>query len=406
MLKKINTLIIKNNFLKIFFYSFIFISKRIFFNKPFPKSLIFPYENIKKKIHNSEIKIYKEKILTKSKAICLKEDKSEELKPINTYFYNYLIKAKNENNFSLRNGYFFYNESYFYEKSRLYYQNNIKNLNEIRFFNYLDFFKFFSFINQYSFLNIAINPIKKKVNYIVNLSTYNNDSYYHWLLVPGLLALSSIKNIKKIIKKSYFYLSPSLKKKTPKYVLDVLRLLKINKNKIIYSNIRSKIIITTLQDYRKVGVSPKHLKFLRKIFLKKIKQEKNFEKIFISRSNASRNLTNEDEIFNYLERYHNFKKINLELLKFEDQVSIFNNAKIIIAPYGAGLANITFCKKGTKIITIFSSSLVRNEYYVIADALNLQYYYIVGSSSNYFKGDYSLSLDKLKRLLNTKSLQN
>jgi len=130
------------------------------------------------------------------------------------------------------------------------------------------------------------------------------------------------------------------------------------------------------------------------------------KKIFISRSNASRNLTNEDEIFNYLERYHNFKKINLELLKFEDQVSIFNNAKIIIAPYGAGLANITFCKKGTKIITIFSSSLVRNEYYVIADALNLQYYYIVGSSSNYFKGDYSLSLDKLKRLLNTKSLQN
>lgn len=406
MLEKINTLKIKNNLLKIYFYNFIFISKRIFFNKSYPNSLIFPYKNIKKKIHNTEIKIYKEKILTKTKAICLKEDQSEELKPINTYFYNYLIKAKNQNHFSLRNGYFFYKKSYFYEKSHLYYQNNIKNINEIRSFNYLDFFKFFSLINRYRFLNIAINPIKRKVNYIVNLSTYNNDSYYHWLLVPGLLALSSVKNIKKIIKNSYFYLSPSFKKKTPKYVLDILRILKISKSKIIYSNIKSKMIITTLQDYKEVGVSLRHLKFLRKTFLKKNKQEKVYEKIFISRSNASRNLTNEDEIFSYLERYHNYKKINLELLKFEEQVSIFNNAKIIIAPYGAGLANITFCNKGTKVINIFSSSLIRNEYYAIADALNLKYYYIIGSSSSYFKGHYSLCLDKLIRLLNTKFLQD
>ena len=37
-------------------------------------------------------------------------------------------------------------------------------------------------------------------------------------------------------------------------------------------------------------------------------------------------------------------------LNFEDQIYIFNNAKIVISPHGAGLTNLIFCKKGTKIL--------------------------------------------------------
>ena len=37
----------------------------------------------------------------------------------------------------------------------------------------------------------------------------------------------------------------------------------------------------------------------------------------------------------------------------KNQITLFNNAKIIIAQHGAGLFNLIYCKPNTKIIEIF-----------------------------------------------------
>jgi hypothetical protein len=47
-----------------------------------------------------------------------------------------------------------------------------------------------------------------------------------------------------------------------------------------------------------------------------------------------------------------FKSIYLEFVPFEEQVKYFNNAKLIVCAHGACMANMFFCKEGTKIIEV------------------------------------------------------
>ncbi len=77
------------------------------------------------------------------------------------------------------------------------------------------------------------------------------------------------------------------------------------------------------------------------------------EKIFISRKNApARNIINEDEIFHLFEQ-KGFIKYTLETLSTLEQITLFHNAKIIVAAHGAALINTLFCKPSTHIIEIF-----------------------------------------------------
>lgn len=47
-----------------------------------------------------------------------------------------------------------------------------------------------------------------------------------------------------------------------------------------------------------------------------------------------------------------FKSYFLENQSFEEQIKIFNNAKLIIMAHGAGMSNLFFCKSGTTIIEV------------------------------------------------------
>ena len=65
-----------------------------------------------------------------------------------------------------------------------------------------------------------------------------------------------------------------------------------------------------------------------------------------------------DCIENFLEnKYkHIFKSLYFEKLDFEEQVKIFNNAKLIICSHGAVMSNMFFCKEGTTIIEVTCGS--------------------------------------------------
>ena len=98
-----------------------------------------------------------------------------------------------------------------------------------------------------------------------------------------------------------------------------------------------------------------------KYILKKKKDNIKFpNKIFIDRRNEKnttghRSLLNEEEIVSFLNNA-GFKAIKLEETNFIDQVNIFNNAQIIVGLHGAGFANISFCKPGTKVIELKNNS--------------------------------------------------
>ena len=80
--------------------------------------------------------------------------------------------------------------------------------------------------------------------------------------------------------------------------------------------------------------------------------KKGYEKIYVRREDANyRVILNESDLIDKLKK-NGFYVINTSQYEILDQISFFINAKIVLSPYGSGLANIVFCNPGTKIYEI------------------------------------------------------
>lgn len=94
-------------------------------------------------------------------------------------------------------------------------------------------------------------------------------------------------------------------------------------------------------------------------------------KIVISRSKAlGRRVINENEVMDALTPL-GFSKYILEDLSYSDQVRLFAQAKVIIAPHGAGLTNLLFADN--PIIIEFFSSYVGREFANLSRGLGFKY---------------------------------
>lgn len=98
------------------------------------------------------------------------------------------------------------------------------------------------------------------------------------------------------------------------------------------------------------------------------------DKVFISRKDSGRHMTNEDEVFKLFEQL-GFKKYMLSQLSMKEQITLFNNAKIIIATNGSSLTNQLFCKPKTTIIELFLGRSDSTFYYT-SNLLNLNHHCI------------------------------
>ena len=155
-----------------------------------------------------------------------------------------------------------------------------------------------------------------------------------------------------------------------------------------------------------------------------INNKANKNKIYISRQNCNyRNLLNENDIISYLTKL-NFEIIDLNNFSIPEQIDLFSNAEVIIAPTGSGLANIAFCQKGTKVIEICPKyqhkyeDIFKNRYSSIAKFLKLDYFSLeadpididnpssrktiipkIFNESNYFK-NLIVKVQKIKNIIN------
>lgn len=106
------------------------------------------------------------------------------------------------------------------------------------------------------------------------------------------------------------------------------------------------------------------------------------KRFVISRSDANyRRIVNEDEIMLLLNDF-NFERIELSRLSFCQQVQLFRSAEIVIAPHGAGLANIIFSTQATLLELHANNHGVRPDFYYLAGAVGCSYYAIVEKSIN------------------------
>jgi hypothetical protein len=128
--------------------------------------------------------------------------------------------------------------------------------------------------------------------------------------------------------------------------------------------------------------------------------------IYIGRGDAPvRRLVNEDEVVRSLAPL-GFRKVLLTGMPLADQIALFGQARAIVAPHGAGLANIAFCRPGTAVVEIVSPDRLWPTYRAIAARRDLDYGFALGDQSDpsLREGDFSLDTGKLTALLESQLL--
>lgn len=226
-------------------------------------------------------------------------------------------------------------------------------------------------------------PVEHIEGRVVLLSGLAGHVYYHWMIdiLPRLelLQLSGV-NFKEI---DWFVVN-SLSKP---YQSETLKLLGIEPDKIIESDRHSYIQATELIVPSFPGyldwVPSGTIKFLRQTFLPQVSLAKTSkQKIYVSRAKAkNRRLINELEVSQLLSDW-GFKTVFLEEMSVLEQVTIFANAEIVVAPHGSGLTNLVFCPPDTKVVELFSPNYHRTDYWMISQELKLQHYYLLGQNFN------------------------
>ena len=134
------------------------------------------------------------------------------------------------------------------------------------------------------------------------------------------------------------------------------------------------------------------------------------ERLYISREKAKRRrVANETELWVELAA-HGFVKLHLEELTWAQQITAFRAAKVIVAPHGAGLANLVFCQPGTKVIELFHRSYVSPLYWQLAALKGLDYRPIVPAGDERLaqnleanRLDIVADLAQVRRILQTQS---
>jgi capsular polysaccharide biosynthesis protein len=156
--------------------------------------------------------------------------------------------------------------------------------------------------------------------------------------------------------------------------------------------------------YVKPHVIPKWAcDFLRKEFLHISNRDcsESNEYIYISRENALyRKILNEEELIKHLDAF-GFIKVTLESMTVAQQIQLFSCAKVIVAPHGAGLANLVFCKPGTKVIELFSPKYMPAYYWMISNHVHLDYYYLVNNveKSSHASSNFAVDIERLLELI-------
>lgn len=125
-------------------------------------------------------------------------------------------------------------------------------------------------------------------------------------------------------------------------------------------------------------------------------------RIYVSRLGATRRrLVNEEEIWPSLEDA-GFERVLMEALSFEEQVKLMRSTSVLVAPHGAGLTNMLFCRAGVDVVEIADLSFPNPNFYAVASAVGHRYW-LIGAEGlgdqHPLERDLRVDPDALQRVL-------
>jgi len=195
-------------------------------------------------------------------------------------------------------------------------------------------------------------------------------NYYHWLIetVPKLRYAEEYSTTFNV---NVTYLVPA---DPPAWLNQTLKLLGVSKSDIEYATApvyqTDRLLVPSFPELK-----PQNYRWIREDMLANSSPDKEAigagSNVYISRSNAiERRVTNESDVIKTLTEY-GFQSYQLEKHSVEENITLFNEANIIVGPHGAGLTDIVFCEDA--VVTELFGSKVKDPYERLADTLGLEY---------------------------------
>ena len=236
-------------------------------------------------------------------------------------------------------------------------------------------------------------------SFVIN-TRWSSANYYHWIheCLPRLIiALQIFHKLPYNIQLTWI----GHKKNLKSYHLDALKSLNLcisNIKFISYPCVFQNLIHLTFVDPGLV--SQYQVQVLRNSFLRYMNNNSiinNKERLLILRKKESSRYLELSKNQRYLINKYKLSPTVLENLSLMQQIRLFNNSELIIAPHGAGLSNIAF-SSSCSVIEIMPSDSVHPLYMQIASSANLPYtMYVVKASkkSNQKLNVSALFLDSL-----------
>ncbi|HWO43084.1 MAG TPA: glycosyltransferase family 61 protein [Candidatus Eisenbacteria bacterium] len=101
-------------------------------------------------------------------------------------------------------------------------------------------------------------------------------------------------------------------------------------------------------------------------------------RLYIPR-NTTRRILNEGALLHTLND-HGFEIFDPP--QHDEPLSYFARAEVVVGPTGSGLANLVFCRPGTRVLELIPSDQVSALQYTVAEAGGLEYGYLIGESTS------------------------
>jgi capsular polysaccharide biosynthesis protein len=221
-----------------------------------------------------------------------------------------------------------------------------------------------------------INIVKPKETVVVNsdlIVIWCLNQYYHFLIetLPTIYSLY-INSIFGLYPNSTILFTDDLPHKTAINIMSVLKI-DLKTTKYILANQGTKyvtgknhkLIIPTKSRLLSPPYGPIHdtKMYLIQSLGNRVPYVKYpVDQVYISRLGYRRNALNESALLFILQKHIKLKVIyHIESLTISDQIALFSNASLIIAPHGAALTNMIFCnKKEVAIVELSGKSHTGN----------------------------------------------
>lgn len=233
------------------------------------------------------------------------------------------------------------------------------------------------------------NEISEAIHFCKDYS----NNYYHWLVecLPRFWVIDQYPELKK--------LPLIVDNELLAQQIEALNLLNTDNHPIIYLKrsvsykVKQLYIPSPLSllndnytapvDYAKdTLISPIAVNYIRENVLKNLGLPANngHRKLFISRKLATyRHIINANEVEHFMIE-QGFEIVYAEHLSFENQVTLFSQAKIIVGQEGAGMSNLIFAPKDCKVMILINHHPQTNyyEFTLLAQAVNVELLFLPG----------------------------